>query len=344
MDGTVIISRVPSSREGSCFRPSGLIPSRRSGRVQRRSSIQSRAQSDEARCEATQPPARGVRALEGTAARKLRWRLVLSLGIAFVFTPQLAPGQDSPDVRHCIVNCEISCRSSPSPFLCQMNCGDDCGRRYNEPPRPYGSIAFGTHGAEAISWAKGSQEEADRNALATCNKYGTDCRIVFRYQYTCAALAVAMGSQHWEAATGYSEKDAEANAVSVCQGKWGKCLTNLSACSAKGGGKAFPPAPPKAISWGAIAYSIADMGAGWSMGKSDRASAEKEAMSICSQRGKACVLESAFNKQCGAVAADRSFAGWGVAPDQREAQRKAIEECTKAGGRRCVLHISICSF
>ena len=38
---------------------------------------------------------------------------------------------------------------------------------------------------------------------------------------------------------------------------------------------AFPPAPPKATSWGAIAYSVADMGAGWSMGKSDRASAEK---------------------------------------------------------------------
>jgi hypothetical protein len=86
------------------------------------------------------------------------------------------------------------------------------------------------------------------------------------------------------------------------------------------------------------------MGAGWSQGKSERAGAEKEAMNTCSQRGKACALRIAFNKQCGALAADRDFTGWGVSMDPGEAQRKAIDECTKAGGARCVLHISFCSF
>jgi hypothetical protein len=85
------------------------------------------------------------------------------------------------------------------------------------------------------------------------------------------------------------------------------------------------------------------MGAGWSQGKDDRASAEKEAMTACAQHGKACVLRTTFNKQCGALAADRDFTGWGTSADQREAQQKAIDDCKKSGGARCVLHISFCS-
>jgi hypothetical protein len=83
--------------------------------------------------------------------------------------------------------------------------------------------------------------------------------------------------------------------------------------------------------WGAIAYSSRDMGAGYAQGKNDRASAEKEALSICAQRGRACVFQTAFNKQCGALA------------DQRDATRKAVDDCKKADGARCVLHISFCS-
>jgi hypothetical protein len=108
--------------------------------------------------------------------------------------------------------------------------------------------------------------------------------------------------------------------------------------------KPNPPAPPRATSWGAIAYSASDMKAGWSQGKSDRGSAEKEAMNICSQRGKACALRIAFNKQCGALAADRSFVGWATSTEARAAQQKAIEDCTKNGGTRCALHVLFCSF
>jgi hypothetical protein len=67
-------------------------------------------------------------------------------------------------------------------------------------------------------------------------------------------------------------------------------------------------------------------------------------MAACAQRGKECVLRTAFNKQCGALAADRNFTGLGVSADQREALQKALDECKKAGGTRCVPHISFCSF
>jgi hypothetical protein len=96
--------------------------------------------------------------------------------------------------------------------------------------------------------------------------------------------------------------------------------------------------------WGAIAYSTRDMGAGWAHGKPDRASAEKEAMNVCSQRGKACVLRTAFNKQCGALAADRDFTSSGTSTDQREAMQKAIAACKQAGGTNCALHVMFCSF
>ena len=227
---------------------------------------------------------------------------------------------------------------------------DTCARQYCEQkdnqPRPFGAIAYGSdHGAEGISWNKGTQAEADRAALATCGKHGNNCRVVYRFRDTCAALAVAAGGQRYEAATGGSEKSAEVNATSACQRNWGRCVADLSACSlVSGASRPSPPPVSRGTSWGAIAYSAGDMGAGWSQGKNDRASAEKEAMRLCAGRGKACVLQVAFNKQCGALAADRNFTGSGVAAEQRMALQKAMDECKKAGGTRCAPHIAFCSF
>jgi hypothetical protein len=107
-------------------------------------------------------------------------------------------------------------------------------------------------------------------------------------------------------------------------------VSNLSACSfAKAAAPNQPnrPNPPPqahATSWGAIAYSAPDMQAGWSQSKNDRSLAEKEAMNACSQRGKACVLRTVFNKQCAGLAWDRSFVGWATSTEPREAQQKAV--------------------
>jgi hypothetical protein len=77
--------------------------------------------------------------------------------------------------------------------------------------------------------------------------------------------------------------------------------------------------------------------------KDDRASAEKEALSVCSQRGKACVVMTAFNKQCGGLARDGRVAGTAVAADQQVALQQAREACTKNGGTRCVAQVLFCS-
>lgn len=66
-------------------------------------------------------------------------------------------------------------------------------------------------------------------------------------------------------------------------------------------------------------------------------------MKACAARGKACVLETVFNKQCLGLARDRTFVGVATSVDPREAQRKVVEACTKNGGTNCALLIFFCS-
>jgi len=274
--------------------------------------------------------------------RKSQLFFLLSLVATLAFTAPAAHAQS------CYEKCQNQCRNMEGFVI--PGCVDNCNRAYcsnnnNTQPKPFGAIAFGDHGAEGISWNKATQTDADLAAMSSCTPHGANCKIVYRFRDTCAALAVARGAVHYESATGPAEKEAEAQATALCQKNWGVlCASNMSACSLTGAAKPpTPPPAPKAISWGAIAYSPTEMAAGTSTGKSDRTSAEREAMTICAQRGKSCVVQTAFNKACGALAADRTVAGAGTSADQREAQQKAVDACTKAGGARCVLHVSICS-
>lgn len=308
-------------------------------------------QSGEIRCET--PPALGVRASDGSAARKLRWMLIL-LEIALGLAPQVMRGQPTdPKFSSCLNSCFNVCNSGPE--MLQWGCREGCGRQCEEeagppPPPIYGAIAWGTRSAQGISWNQGTWAAADRMAIASCSRYGSDCKVVYRYQSTCAALAVAKGAQHFESATGDTEKKAEANATAACQKRWGTCVSDLSGCSFAKTAAPNQPNPPNrapqahATSWGAIAYSAPDMQAGWSSSKNDKALAEQEAMRVCSQRGRACALQTVFNKQCAALARDRTFVGLATSADPRETQRKAIDECVKGGGTRCVLQVFFCSF
>lgn len=293
-------------------------------------------------------------AFNSCLARKHRWRMLSLYSVALVLTSQFALGQNPFDFKYCLDSCFTVCDSGPELLVwgCREDCGGKCerliqSRDHNTPaPAPYGAIAFGTQGAEGISWNKGTWAAADQSAIASCSRYGSDCKVVYRYQNTCAALAVAKGAHHYETATGNTEKQAEANSTAVCKKNWGVCLSDMSACSFAKESQATgtEPAPqPHAVSWGAIAYSAPDMKAGWSSGKVDRSLAVKEAMNVCSQLGRACVLRTAFNKECGALAADGSFVGWATSTQPREAQQNAIAQCTNNGGRNCALHVFFCS-
>ena len=181
------------------------------------------------------------------------------------------------------------------------------------------------------------------------NAHGTVCKVEASYYELCAAVAADGQLVGW--GTAASKSEAAQRALSECSKQGGThCVLEASVSSARNQNTAEGPntpmrnAPPKAIAWGAIAYSVHDMGAGYSQEQPDRASAEKQAMQVCGQRGKACALEATFNKACGALAADRNFAGTGISTDQHEAMQKALAACKSAGGTACVLHILFCSY
>jgi hypothetical protein len=248
----------------------------------------------------------------------------------------------------CLLNClDASSQVSGMTYqhkyeLCEIQCkGKDL--------TSWGALAYSKKDQiSGWSFEQVDRASAERVALQNCNKEGgVKCLMETSFNATCGAVAadgdlVGLG-------TAPTEASAKQFAMGECIKLGGKkCALEASVCSASGSssssGTPPPPPAPKAISWGAIAYSSADMGAGWSQGKNDRASAEKEAMAVCAQRGKACVLQTAFNKQCGALATDRDFKGLGVSADQQQALQKALDECKRAGGTRCVPHVSFCSF
>jgi hypothetical protein len=270
--------------------------------------------------------------------------------ILLTFISLSRPGR-TQDMNSCIDSCWGSCSSHPVGSSAKEACVEQCIKyTCRASVDVWGAIAYSKPDkAFGYSFELEDQATARKVAMENCRKRGTNCVVETVFSRACAALAAGGDRIGW--GTDHNREGAEKRALSECAltGAQG-CAIQTWVCSrpnaSANGGTARPPSPPpapKAVAWGAIAYSAGDMGAGWSQGKSDRASAEREAMSICQQHGKSCVLRAAFNKQCGALAADRNFEGEGTSTDAREAQQKAMDECRKAGGTRCALHIMFCS-
>jgi hypothetical protein len=227
------------------------------------------------------------------------------------------------------------------PELCRIQCE-------GKSKAGWGAIAYSkVDKISGWSFEVTDKASAENLALRFCVRQGgKKCVVETSFNHLCGSLAADGDIVGW--GTAGDKSAAQQRAIAECTHAGGKkCAIEAWACSAPSsdGGTHTPTAPPapKAIAWGAIAYSAADMGAGWSQGKPDRATAEKEAMAACGQRGKSCVLYTAFNKQCGVLAADGKVTGIGIAADFRAAMQKATDECKRAGGARCVPHIAFCS-
>jgi hypothetical protein len=274
--------------------------------------------------------------------RMPRLALVSLLAILFGGTPETVWAQVC-GIDWCQSSCSGYALGSFSKSACVDRCMQSCQKKASST---WGAIAYSKKDkAAGWSFEKSDKVTAERIAMQECNKQGgVKCAIEASFSGSCGAVAADGELVGW--GTDAAKSGAERRAMAECSKQGAKkCAIEASICSVPGASSAprSMPAPPKAVAWGAIAYSAKDMGAGWSQGKADRASAEREAMAACSQRGKACVLQTAFNKTCGALAADRNFTGSATSTDQREALQKAVDECKKAGGTNCVPHIAFCS-
>jgi len=282
----------------------------------------------------------------------IRQNAVSLLAVSVALGPHTIHAQS---INSCIDHCfSFDCGSYPAGSFQHDNCINQC-IEYSckkQNVNPWGAIAYSK--PDKISgWAyeQADQATAQNMAMRYCTKQGgKQCQVVTTFSRTCASVAADGNVVGW--ASGGNKESVQQQALAQCAKYGGKnCAVEAWSCSAPNTATSSStvPAPrstpvPRAASWGAIAYSARDMGMGSSHGKDDRAAAEREAMGACAQRGKSCVLYGAFNKECGALAADGSFTGWGASADMKQAIQKATDECRRAGGRNCVPHVAFCSY
>jgi hypothetical protein len=96
-------------------------------------------------------------------------------------------------------------------------------------------------------------------------------------------------------------------------------------------------------SFGAIAYSAKDKASGWSYGWDNQSKAERVALENCAKHGSQCKAIVWYDRSCGAVAADGNIVTWGQASAKQRAAQLALDNCTKAGGKKCAIQTSQCS-
>lgn len=279
----------------------------------------------------------------GSALRLRRsfWTLLIAAGLL----PDAGRGVD------CQSQCSMRC-AGYSEGTAKQNCLNNC--LYFDCPKQnanqWGAIAYSVSDQRA-GWAYRQPDRgtAENTALRYCRQEGgRDCRVITSFSNGLCGSVAADGNL-WGWGTAGSPNAAQQRSLRECANQGGRnCTVEAWVCSANdrssSGSNAERTAPPKAVAWGAIAYSPRDFGAGWAQGKDDRSGAEREAMAKCETRGKGCVVRTVFNKQCGALAADGAITGVASAPDLNQARQKAIEECRRAGGAHCALHIGFCSF
>jgi len=106
-------------------------------------------------------------------------------------------------------------------------------------------------------------------------------------------------------------------------------------CKGQGGG---------AGAWGAIAYSAKEKVYGFTYGKGDKATADKQAMGLCVDHGGSkCFVAASFSDTCGAVAASGDLVTWGKDANRYNAEQRALGECKRLGGKSCEVKSSLCS-
>ncbi|MBV1800182.1 DUF4189 domain-containing protein [Siccirubricoccus sp. G192] len=117
------------------------------------------------------------------------------------------------------------------------------------------------------------------------------------------------------------------------------------------------PAPQPQPGWGAL-YA-AGAAHGLAVGRADRAEALGAAAALCARRSLDCRLVAEFTGRCGAVAqaVDREVlvalrplgpasimaTAAGAGPTREQAQRAALENCSRQGSGICVLVAGACN-
>jgi len=134
-------------------------------------------------------------------------------------------------------DCVSACQAST---YCdsEMNASGECGRRLNDcyinacNKTLYGAIAYGTEsGAYGYSYDFADEQSAENEAMRSCSANGNDCKVVYQFWNSCAALAAASdGSYSIENAD--NEDAAQRRALAACEQKGGEsCEIKVWSCT-----------------------------------------------------------------------------------------------------------------
>ena len=123
----------------------------------------------------------------------------------------------TPAAADCVSECQAAtyCNS-------EMEASGECGRRLNDcyinscSKTHYGAIAYDA-ASGAYGWSNDfdTGEEAERNAMATCQEHSQDCKVVLDFWNSCGALA-ADKNGHYDYGLGDSRGEAESKALAAC--------------------------------------------------------------------------------------------------------------------------------
>jgi Domain of unknown function (DUF4189) len=141
-----------------------------------------------------------------------------------------------PARADCYANCDAfnSPLSNPNWQTARNNCKLSCPREPStKMTTAYGALAYGADStAWGFSYRQSSAAAADRVALNGCRPNGDDCKVVYHFSNTCAALAAVEDKGVFATANATSRRGAEQAAMAACTRDNGEgCVMEVSTCS-----------------------------------------------------------------------------------------------------------------
>jgi hypothetical protein len=136
-------------------------------------------------------------------------------------------------------DCVSACQAST---YCdsEMNASGECGRRLNEcyidacNRKRYGALAYDAESG-AVGWSYDFDDAAgaERKALSGCREQGGNCKIVYDFWNSCAALA-AGNDGHYGIGRADAQEQAEADAIADCGQSGGtSCEVQAWSCNSQ---------------------------------------------------------------------------------------------------------------
>ena len=170
---------------------------------------------------------------------KGNWAIDVAASLGWLALVLAAIGLNGPAIAqggaNCLFQCDSQCYGQQGPY-CRSGCMARCNSNQNSSgPNTRSSASFGAIAATSTtgnfygySFGWSSQTEAERAALANCNRQAgvaDACEIAVWFSDGCAALAIGSDGA-WGADWAETTAEASANALKACRSE-----DDSSACS-----------------------------------------------------------------------------------------------------------------